>query len=284
MKLLILPNLKLPHAAQCVREVVQRLLEYGLQPMLSDVDAQALQCGDAASGPRARLLEDCGAVVAIGGDGTIFHAAKDALRFDKPVLGINSGRLGFLSQLEAGDLAPLKRLKTGDYSIENRMVLQVTACGDKEIQTHLAVNDLVLFRTSHGRIVDIEVCCGETSVGTYRADGLIFATPTGSTAYSLSAGGPIVDPRVDSIIMTPICTHSLFGRSIVFSSDKRLTARPTMPDSDTQLIVSVDGLHLGSFGEIRYVAIDKSDYVSRFIYFGDRNFYQTLNQKLKLRG
>lgn len=284
MKLLIVPNLKLPQAAQCARDVVEKLLEIGLSPMMSANDARSLHCSGAQTGYRALLLADCDAVIAVGGDGTIFHAAGEALRFDKPVLGINSGRLGFLSQLEAGDLTPLERLKSGDYSVEKRMVLQVTASGEKKRETHLAINDVVLFRSSHGRIVDIEVCCGDTAVGTYRADGLIFATPTGSTAYSLSAGGPIVDPGVDSIIMTPICTHSLFGRSIVFASDKRLTARPTMPDSDTQLVVAVDGLHLEQFGEIRYVSIVKSEYVSRFICFRDRDFYQTLNQKLKLRG
>ncbi len=285
-KILLCPNLKLANALPCTQEAVDRLRDCGLVPMLSKADAEALGCcADIATDDLETLLAACDAVIAIGGDGTIFHQASVAMRYDKPILGINSGRLGFLSQMEAGDLSAIEMLKTGDYDIENRMVLRMSAFGANAQQvTGYAINDVVICRTQFGRAIDIRVLCGVDTVGEYRADGIIFATPTGSTAYSLSAGGPIIDPSVETITMTPICPHSLSGRSIVFSSDKCLVVRPRMPDPNAELCVIVDGTPVEDIGEIDHVSIEKSRYVSRFICLKDRSFYQTLNQKLKLRG
>lgn len=285
-KILLCPNLKLANAMPCTKEAVARLQDCGFVPMLSKADAEALGCcTEIATDDLDTLLRTCDAVLAIGGDGTIFHQAGVAMRYDKPILGINSGRLGFLSQMEAGDLSALELLKTGDYNIENRMVLRMSAFGaDARQVTSYAINDVVICRTQFGRAIDISVLCGVDTVGEYRADGIIFATPTGSTAYSLSAGGPIIDPSVETITMTPICPHSLSGRSIVFSSDKCLTVCPCMPDPNAELCVIVDGTAVEDVGEIKHVLIQKSRYVSRFICLKNRSFYQTLNQKLKLRG
>ncbi|MEG2175079.1 MAG: NAD(+)/NADH kinase [Oscillospiraceae bacterium] len=284
MKLFVSPNLKLPNAADCTRRVMGRLLDCGMTPMMEQEAAALLGIHGAVIGSVKKLLPACDMVIAIGGDGTIFHSAGDALQYDKPILGINSGRLGFLSQIEAGDLLPLERLSTGNYTVRNRMVLRAQVHNDKGIQLYYAINDVVLARAHFGRIIDLEVCCNEEPVGFYQADGLIFATPTGSTAYSLSAGGPIVDPDLNAIIMTPTCPHSLYNRSILFAPDKRLSIRPTLLDEDDHLFVSVDGRTLDCAGRVTSVIIDQSDYVSRFVCFDDRNFCQTLNQKLKLRG
>ena len=283
-KILLLPNLKLANAAACTKEAIIRLRDYGITPMLPEQDAELL--GDTAvkTGRLDTLLAECDAAIAIGGDGTIFHKAGAAMVYDKPILGINSGRLGFLSQMESSDLSALERLKTGDYVIENRMVLRMTAFGIDTESTHYAINDVVISRTHLGRSIDIDVQCGNDQVGDYRADGIIFATPTGSTAYSLSAGGPIIDPSVETITMTPICPHSLSGRSIVFASDKKLMVKPKAPDPNTQLCVLVDGKAIEDMGDIHNVLIEKSQYVSRFICLKDRSFYQTLNHKLKSRG
>lgn len=283
---MLCPNLKLANAMSCTKEAVARLKNCGLDPMLSKQDAEMLNCcTDIANDEADTLLKTCDAVIAIGGDGTIFHQAGVAMRYDKPILGINSGRLGFLSQMESSDLSALEALKTGDYDIENRMVLRMSVFGCNAQQvTGYAINDVVICRTQFGRAIDISVQCGTDTVGEYRADGIIFATPTGSTAYSLSAGGPIIDPSVETITMTPICPHSLSGRSIVFSSDKCLVVRPRMPDPNAELCVIVDGTAVADIGEIDHVSIEKSRYVSRFICLKNRSFYQTLNQKLKLRG
>lgn len=285
-KILLCPNLKLANAMSCTTEAVARLKNCSLIPMLSKQDAKVLNCcDDIITDDPDTLLKACDAVIAIGGDGTIFHQADVAMRYDKPILGINSGRLGFLSQMESSDLSALEALKTGEYNIENRMVLRMSVFGtNKQRVTSFAINDVVICRTQFGRAIDINVLCGADTVGEYRADGIIFATPTGSTAYSLSAGGPIIDPSVETITMTPICPHSLSGRSIVFSSEKCLVVRPRMPDPNAELCVIVDGTAVADIGEIDHVLIEKSQYVSRFICLKARSFYQTLNQKLKLRG
>lgn len=284
MKLFIRPNLKLPGAHDCTRRVVDKLRACRLVPLLERSVASSLGITDALSGDVEELLLQCDALLAIGGDGSIFHSAIDAVRCNKPILGINSGRLGFLSQLEAGDLASLERLASGDFHIKDRMVLRVSVKGETGEQVRYAINDLVLSRSQPGRIIDIEVRCDGNLVGTYRADGLIFATPTGSTAYSLSAGGPIVDPSVETIIMTPTCPHSLYNRSIIFSPDKRLSARLILPSAGDRLFVAVDGQEIAEAERVESVAVDKSDYVSRFICFEEGDFYHTLNQKLKFRG
>lgn len=283
-KILLCPNLQLTNAAACTKETISRLNECDITPVLSDSDAAFLGITNVKIGSKDALLKECDAVIAIGGDGTIFHQAGVAMLYDKPILGINSGRLGFLSQMESNDLSNIQCLKTGEYVIENRMVLRMTAFShDKQI-TCYAINDVVISRTQFGRVIDIDIQCGKDQVGEYRADGIIFATPTGSTAYSLSAGGPIIDPSVETITMTPICPHSLSGRSIVFSSDKSLIVWPKMPDPDAQLCVVVDGTAIEDLNEINHVLVEKSNYVSRFICIKNRSFYQTINKKLKLRG
>ena len=283
-RVLLCPNLDLATAAKCVKSTVSRLKECGITPMLATEEAEELGISsEVVTGPKEQLLEKCEAAVAIGGDGTMFHLARALIEHDIPILGINSGRLGFLSQLEAGDLSALEKLKTNDFDIENRMVLRMTAKGDKTETVRYAINDVVISRSHLGRTIDIEVKCEDYLIGDYRADGIIFSTPTGSTAYSLSAGGPIMDPAVDAIIMTPICSHLLSGRSLVFSPDKTITAAPSLPDSKMQLSITVDGIQEDMTGADR-ILIEKSDYISRFICFKDRSFYKTLNQKLKLRG
>ena len=284
MIILIFPNLRLSDAGRCVLATVDELHRCGLTPAMTCRDANYLGIHGILTGEAGDLLSRCDLIIAIGGDGTIFHQAAVAMRCNKPILGINSGRLGFLSQLEANDLSPLAKLATGDYVIENRMVLRMTAYRQGGTITSFAINDVVISRTHLGRTIDLDVRCGNDLIGEYRADGILFATPTGSTAYSLSAGGPIIDPSLESIIMTPICPHSLASRSIVFNSDKILIVRPTMPDADTQLCAIVDGTPVDHMEGIEYVTVEKSEYVSRFLCFKDRSFYQTLNQKMKLRG
>lgn len=282
---LLCPNLSLPNTAEAAVRTAERLLECGITPLISEENLLEMGGGiKAESGKRENLIRLCDAIIAIGGDGTIFHQAGEAMKYDKPILGINSGRLGFLSQLEATDLEPLKYLKSGDYNIENRMVLRMTAFSlNSQIRCY-AINDVVISRSNSGRAFDITVQCGPDSIGEYRADGIIFATPTGSTAYSLSAGGPIIDPVVETITMTPICPHSLANRSIVFASDKSLVICPKMPDTNTHLCVVVDGTEIDETENIHHVIIEKSERVSRFICFKDRSFFKTLNQKMKLRG
>ena len=164
-------------------------------------------------------------VVTIGGDGTLIHSAEKALTLDKPIVGINSGRLGFLTELEQNELDNLQQLVDGKFEIQERMVLAVDHYHRSGERDHyLAVNDAVISKEDmNARVADIDVVLRSGYVNGYRADGLIFSTPTGSTAYSLSAGGPIVCAGMQAIIVTPICPHSLFFRSMVYGPQEELT-------------------------------------------------------------
>ena len=166
----------------------------------------------------ATQMEQADVVLVVGGDGTIMHAAKQAAFFNKPVLGINAGRLGFLAGLEPEEAHLLAKLVTGEYEIENRMVLELTYEKNGETVTDYALNEVAVTRNGPARMMDITL----TDVSyqgsfSYRADGLIVATPTGSTAYSLSAGGPVLDPSIQGLIVTPLCPFSLQARSLIFS-------------------------------------------------------------------
>ncbi len=163
-------------------------------------------------------MEQADVVLVVGGDGTIMHAAKQAAVYNKPVLGINAGRLGFLAGLEPEEAHLLKKLVSGDYEIENRMLLALTYEKDGEQVTDYALNEVAVTRNGPARMMDITLT--DTAYGgsfSYRADGLIVATPTGSTAYSLSAGGPVLDPSIQGLIVTPLCPFSLQARSLIFS-------------------------------------------------------------------
>ena len=284
MELLVSLNPKIRNAQQHINDIIDALNRNNLSAIFTKDVAEYLDIKNCKCYESYEAFKKCDAVLVVGGDGSIFHIAADALEHDKPILGINAGRLGFLAQLEMEDLSPLKLLAEGRYKIEERMVLSATVHSSSGINTHLAVNDVVLSRSNLGRVIDLEVKCNNEVVGDYRADGLIFATPTGSTAYSLSAGGPIVAPTFDSIILTPICPHSLFNRSIMFSVNERLEVIINVPDRGDKLFVTVDGKQAEADDEIEKIIIENSAKRTRFICLEGKSFYQTLNRKMKFRG
>lgn len=191
----------------------------------------------------ARHFPRCSDVLlVVGGDGSILDASVYAIRFGIPVLGINLGRLGYLSELEVGELPRLRELCRGAYTVRSRMTLQaeiLSPTGKKSIR-RMAVNDVVIGNRGAGCPVDLAVSDGGGDEILYRADGLICATPTGSTAYSLSAGGPVIDAEVEAICLTPICPHSFFNRSVLFPAGAELRIRNASRAGHI-LTVSVDG-------------------------------------------
>ncbi len=283
MKILIMPNTTKPEAINCAGRVCAELSRLGDIPMLSLETAAPLGIDCAATGCFEHLLADCDMVLAVGGDGTILHCAAYAALADKPVLGVNAGSLGFLTQMEGKDLSHLSRLSRGDYTIQRRMMLKLTALDSLCDQAYYALNDIVLSRGAHGRILNITVSCEGRQVGSYRADGIIFSTPTGSTGYSLSAGGPVVDPTIDCIMMTPICPHSLFNRTILFSADKQLLVRESSADVEDNIHVTADGAEIPLLCTTPII-IERAKRFANFIRFPERDFYDVLNEKLKLRG
>lgn len=189
----------------------------------------------------ASQMSQADVVLVVGGDGTIMHAAKQAAAYQKPVLGINAGRLGFLAGLEPEELHLLKNLVNGNYEIEKRMLLELSYEKKGETFTHYALNEVAVTRNGPARMMDITLT--DTAYGgsfSYRADGLILATPTGSTAYSLSAGGPVLDPSIQGVIVTPLCPFSLQARSLIFSPAHTLQVKAVC-DGEGSIYACLDG-------------------------------------------
>lgn len=228
-----------------------------------------------------RLFCEPDAIIVLGGDGTILEAARHCVRVcgynreAAPLLGINLGRIGYMAELELDELSYLDRLLEGQFHVEKRMMLEANVGSE----TMLALNEAVIGGASVFRIVEIELYCDGKLVNRYRADGLIASTPTGSTAYSMSAGGAVVDPRMDAVIITPICSHSLNATPLVFSADSEF-AMKNVTSREECLYISVDG---GDAVPIAYGAEVKlrrsSQYIS-LIRLKDGGFYDILRRKM----
>jgi len=224
--------------------------------------------------PRADLL------ICFGGDGTILHLAKDATLHKVPILGVNMGSVGFMAELEAGELAKLSQLARKEYSIEERMMLQVRIFrGRQVVYDELALNDAVLSKGSIARVAELEVRADGVLVSEVSGDGVIISTPTGSTAYSMAAGGPIVEPTADNILVTPVCAHQLTARPLVVAPERVITVQ--LPKkSRKNVYLSADGGKAVRVGAADRVEIRRSPYRTRLVQLNRRNFYQLLNEKL----
>lgn len=278
MKLLLMPNLDKKNVVECVKQVCDLLSPKAELWMAETKWGHFPGCNGLRFGKFDELLRQCDFCVAIGGDGTIIHVAKHAVLQDKPVLGINLGRLGFLATLETGELSLLHKLETGDYTVEKRMMLSVTHRNAKGEQTYLALNDAVFSKGALARMIDLNISCKGKGVGSYRADGAIFSTPTGSTAYSLAAGGPVIDPTIDCITLTPVAPHSLFSRTIIFNEQSIISVTPDRPEQEIYLTVDgEEGIPIELGDE---VLIQKSETSVKLINLTGKLFYQVLNDKL----
>lgn len=225
----------------------------------------------------------CDIMIAIGGDGTIIHASHFAAEHNKPILGINAGRLGFLAGLEKEELPYLENLFSGNYTTDKRMMLKVSQYEkDELVNVHYCLNDCTIGRGVSLRMCEIEAKCDGRKINDYFADGIILATPTGSTAYSLSAGGPVVDPAIESLILTPICTHSLFSRSMIFKSDSKISITVKNPEVCLP-IYSCDGEIGIDMTEDSRVEIEKADKCVKIIRIKSDGFADIFSQKLMER-
>ena len=226
-------------------------------------------------------LPNADMLVCFGGDGTLLHMAKTATRKGIPVLGVNIGTMGFMAELESTELSQLARIATDDYTIDRRMMLDVTVRRDRDIIFHdLCLNDVAITKGAVARIVHLEVRCDGVQAMECGGDGMIIATPTGSTAYSLSAGGPIVEPDAHSILVTPICAHDVASRCIVVS-DKRTVNVAMTYNPRRNAYLSVDGgkalrMNMGDVATIR-----KSDLCTKLVRLKDRSFFDVVNMKFK---
>ena len=230
---------------------------------------------------QGRTDYDC--IIVLGGDGTVLQAAREAWRLDIPIVGVNLGNLGFLTEIETSEMeASFERLMVGDFYTEKRMMLRgevIRANGEKILGRSL--NDIVISRYGGMNLIVLPVYVNGQFLHEYRGDGIIVTTPTGSSGYNLSAGGPIVEPSSDVMVLTSICSHSLNHASIILSADDQIEVR--LPDDsrlDRQIELSFDGSHRVLIGKGDTVRIRKSEKHTRFIKLNDMNFLETLHKKL----
>ena len=280
MKIFLIPNPDKNGSFDCAVKAAAILKEQGHETIAEEQFLKQLSCcKDISFADFASAAAGCDLCIPIGGDGTIIHSAKQILPFSKPILGINMGRVGFLAYLEPSQLELLTRLGTGGYRIEERMLLKAVRENGEE---YLALNDLVISRGASSRMIDVEICCDGKPVDEYRCDGMIASTPTGSTAYSLSAGGPILDPTMDSILLTPISPYSLYNRSIVFHPASVLTV--TVRGHEGQIMpLSADGETDIPLLNGETVTISRTEDTVKLINLTDKRFYEILTDKLRGR-
>ena len=227
-----------------------------------------------------RELSGADVLICFGGDGTILHAAKDANAHNVPILGVNLGSVGFMAELEQGELQQLTKLASGKYGVESRMMLDVKVFHDGKLTYEdIALNDAVITKGAVARIIDFSVYGDRKLISDFAGDGVVVCTPTGSTAYSMSAGGPIVEPTAENLIVTPICAHVLHSRSMVLSCERTVAIRMGRL-ARKMAYLSVDGgkAHKLSGGDI--VEVRKSESKTRLVCLTGRSFYEILHQKL----
>lgn len=217
--------------------------------------------------------------ISVGGDGSFINAAKKATLYNKPIICVNAGKLAYLACLEGDEIHLLGDIVEGRYVTERRMMLHVSVENDEGKVTYSTdcINDAVVSRSGSIRIMKLSIGCNEAPLIEYMADGAIVSTPTGSTAYSMSAGGPIVDPCVESILLTPVCPHSIFSRSVVLSGDSELCISH---DNSGETILSCDGQPAINIPENAIVKVKRSDEYATFIKVKNETFIDILNKKI----
>lgn len=281
MQILVTPNNDKQGILENTLALCDKLHEYGGKVMMVSSDCETYPgAWDVQGEDVSELTKACDAVIAIGGDGTILRSATIAAIYDKPVLGLNLGRLGFMAGLEFSELPLISRLFTQDYNIQKRMMLDVAVRQNGSCRYRsIALNDAVLSRGAMSHIIDFRIMHNSDACLNYRADGIIISTPTGSTAYSLSAGGPVVDPSVKSIILTPVCPHSLCNRSVIFASDSFLDIEPRI-SFDNELFLTIDGDGVFRMEKEFTVHIRRSKVNAKFIIIKRDSFSRVFTEKM----
>ncbi len=218
-------------------------------------------------------------LICFGGDGTILHAAKDADAYGVPILGVNMGSVGFMAELEYGELSLLSRIAEGKFFAEPRMMLDVSVIRDGKVAFQdVALNDAALTKGAVARVVDLKISCDKMPMSAFSGDGVVVSTPTGSTGYSMSAGGPIVEPTAENIIITPICAHAMDAKSFVLSSERVVSVHFGRLVRKTAYL-SVDGGRAFRLQDGDVVEIRKSDKVTKLVRLSGRTFYEILAKK-----
>jgi NAD+ kinase len=277
-RVLLYINTDKPLAVQSGAEIAAWIERNGLQPQVEQSGAAAIGRTDLAAEPSQWHGADL--MIVLGGDGTLLRAAVMTAPVAIPILGINTGHLGFLTELENAEMfSHLEPILRGEYQLEDRMMLVASVeRGGVEIHRQMALNDAVVSKGPKARLVHLSVSVGETNVATYPADGVIISTPTGSTAYSLSAGGPVVAPTVDVLLVTPICPHTMNARAIVLAGSERVTV--SVLDSRGEVGLSTDGSEPVVLIKGDLVRVQRAPYLAKLVRRDTYHFYNVLRRKL----
>lgn len=263
------------------RRVAQTLRRYGMTPYV-DASFRNDLAEAAVYYPTGERPEGAELILVLGGDGSVLRAAEQAQRYDLPVLGINLGRLGYLNELEMDRLEALQLLSAGEYSIKIRMTLQVSLSRGGKVETlpFSPLNDVVIAACGH--LADIRMYQGDSCTLDYRADGIIVASPSGSTAYTLSAGGPVIDDGLQALCVTPICPRSFFARSLLFGSEQVLRLE-NISQRGVELEVTADGKSCGVLRQGESVTVSKAPVGLRMLTLYPRTTLQVVQRKMKMQ-
>lgn len=234
--------------------------------------------------PLQQEIRGADMIIAFGGDGTILHLSKTAAHRDIPVLGVNLGSLGFMAELESKELPQLRDLCDGEYEIESHMMLDVSVQRDgRVIYSNLALNEALIARGNISRVIRLQIFTEQGKLVDVAGDGVIVASPTGSTAYSLSAGGPVVEPTARNFIVSPICAHSVHANAYVLSPERVITVQ-TEKNSYKPVLLSVDGGRAFSLRSGDSIEVRRSKFDTKLVRLSKRSFCEILQKKMLMGG
>ncbi len=281
----IWPNNAKEKIEDAIAEVCAVLHELGARIVLP-WETQELRLGidGVTYAPQAEGIAACDFIVSLGGDGTILRIAELAALYEKPLIGINLGHVGFMTELERGEFKKIGKILAGEYSMENRMMLDlIVQRNGRTLYQQTALNDVVLAKTNPFRVVRVEVCADGVPVMSFLGDGAIIATPTGSTAYSLAAGGPVIEPSAENLSVIPVCAHDLRAKAFVFAPEREISVAASSTDG-IGARVAADGRSGVELLPGDRVLVRRSQRVTRLIRVKGRSFYHVLREKLSNGG
>lgn len=255
------------------QEIEKAVLAHGMTLLVEEKSASWLGCKGV---PFEQMCQESDFLISLGGDGTLISVCRRSFEYAKPVLGIHAGQLGFLTDIQTNEISTfIDEIFNGNYRIDTRMMLEVTLHVGSKVEKFVAFNDIVFSRSKISHMTTIRAYVNNILFNSYYGDGLIVSTPTGSTAYNLSAGGPVVYPLTEALILTPICPHSLTQRPLVLPVDFEVSF-----ESSDDTVIVVDGQETYKMNDVDLVSVKIATRGARLIHSVDRNYFDVLKKKL----
>ena len=278
-KIGLIPNMKKEKALEITRELYEKFSKHNLEVYLTCEGAKAI--GNEKSGAKPDVIaEHAELLIVLGGDGTLLKVARDYAKHDIPILGINVGKVGFLTEIEIGEVnGYIDDIVKDNFEIKERVMLETSVVrNNNKLCKFIALNDIVISKGSFSKLVELKTYIDDSYLEKYPGDGLIVATSTGSTGYSLSAGGPVINPDLDAILITPICPHILHGRSVIVSPKEKINVK--VSTNYAHVVLTIDGQQGFTLQDGDEVIMKSSEHTTKIVKFNKRSFYDVLNHNL----